>query len=35
MEKTCRVAMEFDATEEQVKMLAHGKNPFTEEMEKE
>ena len=35
MEKTMRVAMEFDATEEQIEMLERGKNPFEEEMEKE
>ena len=35
MEKRCRVAMEFDATEEQIKMLERGENPFAEEMEKE
>lgn len=35
MEKTYRVAMEFDATEEQIKMLESGENPFAEEMEKE
>ena len=35
MEKTMRVAMEFDATEEQIEMLERGENPFEEEMEKE
>ena len=35
MEKTMRVAMEFDATEEQVEMLERGENPFWDEMEKE
>ena len=35
MEKTIRVAMEFDATEEQIEMLERGENPFAEEMEKE
>lgn len=35
MEKTMRVAMEFDATEEQIEMLERGENPFAEEMEKE
>lgn len=34
MEKTMRVAMEFDATEEQIEMLECGKNPFWDEMEK-
>lgn len=35
MEKTVRVAMEFDATEEQLKLLENGENPFYEEMKKE
>ena len=35
MEKTMRVAMEFDATDEQVEMLERGENPFVDEMEKE
>ena len=35
MEKTMRIAMEFDATEEQIEMLERGENPFAEEMEKE
>ena len=35
MEKTMRVAMEFDSTEEQIEMLERGENPFAEEMEKE
>ena len=35
MEKTMRVAMEFDATEEQIEKLERGENPFEEEMEKE
>ena len=35
MEKTMRVAMEFDATEEQIEMLECGENPFLDEMEKE
>ena len=35
MEKTMRVAMEFDATEEQIEMLRYGDNPFADEMEKE
>ena len=35
MEKTMRVAMEFDATEEQIEMLERGENPFWDEMEKE
>ena len=30
-----RVAMEFDATEEQIEMLERGENPFWDEMEKE
>ena len=28
MEKILRVAMEFDATEEQIEMLECGENPF-------
>lgn len=35
MEKTIRVAMEFEATEEQIERLKRGENPFAEEMEKE
>ena len=35
MEKTIRVAMEFEATEEQIERLTRGENPFAEEMEKE
>ena len=35
MEKTMRVAMEFDATEEQIEILERGENPFKDEMEKE
>ena len=35
MEKTMRVAMEFDATEEQIEMLERGENPFLDKMEKE
>ena len=35
MEKTMRVAMEFDATEEQIEMLERGENPFWDKMEKE
>ena len=35
MEKILRVAMEFDATEEQIEMLECGENPFLDEMEKE
>ena len=35
MEKTMRVAMEFDATEEQIEMLENGENPFEDIMEKE
>ena len=35
MEKTMRVAMEFDATDEQVEMLERGENSFIDEMEKE
>ena len=34
MEKTMRVAMEFDATEEQIEMLERGDNPFYDIMEK-
>lgn len=33
MEKRYRVAMEFDATEEQLAMLKLGMNPFKEELE--
>ena len=35
MEKTMRVAMEFDATEEQIEMLENGENPFEAIMERE
>ena len=35
MEKTIRVAMEFDVTEEQLEDLKCGENPFYEQMEKE
>ena len=35
MEKTYRICMEFDATEEQIKMLESGENPFSDKMEKE
>lgn len=35
MEKTTRVAMEIEATEEQIVALKNGKNPFYEQMEKE
>lgn len=35
MEKTMRIAMEFDATEEQIEDLKRGENPFYEQMEKE
>ena len=35
MEKTMRVAMEFDAMEEQIEMLERGENPFWDKMEKE
>ena len=35
MEKITRVAMEFEATEEQIEDLKHGENPFYEQMEKE
>ena len=35
MEKILRVAMEFDATEEQIEMVECGENPFLDEMEKE
>ena len=34
MEKTMRVAMEFDATEEQIEMLERGENPFYDIMER-
>ena len=33
MEKTMRVAMEFDATEEQIEMLERGENPFYDIMD--
>lgn len=35
VEKTMRVAMEFDATEEQIEQLQCGENPFYDEIEKE
>lgn len=35
MEKTVRVAMEFDVTEEQFKLLENGENPFFDKMKKE
>lgn len=35
MEKVQRVAMKFDATEEQLQLLNSGKNPFGEVMKKE
>ena len=35
MEKIMRIAMEFDATEEQIEDLKRGENPFYEQMEKE
>ena len=35
MEKIMRVAMEFEATEEQIEMLETGENPFEDIMEKE
>lgn len=35
MEKTMRIAMQFDATEEQIEDLKCGENPFYEQMEKE
>ena len=35
MEKTMRVAMEFDATEEDIEMLENGENPFEYIMERE
>ena len=35
MEKILRVAMEFDATEEQIEMLECGENPFLFYLEKE
>ena len=34
MEKILRVAMEFDATEEQIEMLECGENPFYDIMER-
>lgn len=34
-EKRMRVAMEFDATKEQIESLKRGENPFRYEMEKE
>lgn len=35
MEKIQRIAMEFDATEEQFKLLEMGENPFFEKMKEE
>ena len=35
MEKTLRVAMEFDAMEGEMEMLENGINPFQDEMEVE
>lgn len=35
MEKTLRVAMEFEATEEDIEMLEMGINTFQDEMEEE
>lgn len=35
MEKTQRIAKEFDVTEEQLDDLKNGINPFKEEMERE
>ena len=35
MEKTLRVAMEFEATEEDIEMFEMGINPFQDEMEEE
>ena len=35
MEKTMRIAMEFEATKEQINNLKCGENPFYEQMEKE
>ena len=35
MERTLRVAMEFEATEEDIEMLEMGINPFQDEMEEE
>lgn len=35
LERTQRVAMEFDATEDQIAKLKNGENPFQDEMEKE
>jgi len=35
LEKTLRVCMDYDVTEEQLEQLKNGDNPFEEEMEKE
>lgn len=35
MEKTMRIAMEFDVAEEQLAQLENGENPFLKEMEQE
>lgn len=35
MEKTMRIAKEFDVTENQLEDLKRGENPFYDEMEKE
>lgn len=35
MEKTTRVAMEFEATEEQIESLKRGENPFFTQMKNE
>ena len=35
MEKIMRVSMEFDVTDEQLKQLKDGENPFWDDLEKE
>jgi len=35
MEKTLRVAMEFNVTEKEIEQLQCGENPFYEQMERE
>lgn len=35
MEKAMRIAMEFEASKEQIEDLKRGENPFYEQMEKE
>lgn len=35
MEKTMRIAMEFEASKEQIEDLKRGENPFYEQMKKE